>query len=172
MTHDAPVDSRARTDLKRYACRIFVVLSLIWALGTLSSAGQAPQAPASSTAETVPEVQEPLVPLPLTSATDPARVALGARLFQDVRLSSRNTRACATCHQLARGGADGLPQPKAADGTFGRRNALSIFNVAFNMACRRTCCGIRSCGSSRRLRESIMPGKLPGINLTAISGGM
>jgi cytochrome c peroxidase len=134
MTHDAPVDSRARTDLKRYACRIFVVLSLIWALGTVPSAGQAPQAPASSTAETVPEVQEPLVPLPLTSATDPARVALGARLFQDVRLSGRNTRACATCHQLARGGADGLPQPKAADGTFGRRNALSIFNVAFNMA--------------------------------------
>jgi cytochrome c peroxidase len=134
MTHDAPVDSRVRADLKRYACRIFAVLCLIWPLGTLSSAGQAPQVPVTSTAETVSEIQEPIVPLPLTSATDPARVALGARLFQDVRLSGRNTMACATCHQLARGGADGLPQAKTADGTLSRRNVLSIFNVAFNIA--------------------------------------
>jgi cytochrome c peroxidase len=134
MTHDAPVDSCARTDLKRHACRIFAVLSLIWALGTVPSGGQAPQVPVSSTAETVPEVQEPIVPLPLTPAADPARVALGARLFQDVRLSGRNTMACTTCHQLARGGADGLPQAKTADGTLNRRNALSIFNVAFNIA--------------------------------------
>jgi cytochrome c peroxidase len=129
MTHDAPVDSRARTDLKRYACRIFAVLSLIWALGMVpTSVGQAPQVPVSSTAETVPEVQEPIVPLPLTPAADPARVALGARLFQDVRLSDRNTMACATCHQLARGGADGMPQAKTADGTLSRSMSKSALS--------------------------------------------
>ena len=35
-----------------------------------------------------------------------------------------------------------------------------------------TCCGIRFCASSPRPRGFIMPERLPGINLTAISGAM
>src|SRR5262245_11435296 len=62
--------------------------------------------PGPATDEGLAESQEPLVPLPLHVAADPPRVALGERLFHDVRLSGRNTIACATCHRLEYGGAD------------------------------------------------------------------
>ena len=113
MNRYVPVDSRALTDFKGYACRIFAALSVMWVVRTVPGAGQAPGTPPASTAAAVPEVQEPMVPLPLTIAGDPPRVALGARLFQDVRLSGRNTMACATCHQLPRGVPMGYHRPKA-----------------------------------------------------------
>ena len=58
-----------------------------------------------------------MVPLPLHLPADPAKVALGERLFHEVRLSGHNTMACVTCHRLERGGADGLPQAMTATGT-------------------------------------------------------
>jgi cytochrome c peroxidase len=61
-------------------------------------------------------------------------VALGERLFHDARLSGRNAIACATCHNLAHGGADGQPQAMAATGIRLSRNTPTIFNVAFNAA--------------------------------------
>jgi cytochrome c peroxidase len=67
-------------------------------------------------------------------ALDPARVALGERLFRDVQLSGDNTMACATCHQLAQGGDDGVPQARTAEGLRAPRNTPTIFNVAFNFA--------------------------------------
>jgi cytochrome c peroxidase len=79
--------------------------------------------------------QEPIVPLPLHVPEDPAKVALGERLFHDVRLSGQNTMSCATCHRLGQGGDDGLPQAMAATGTRLLRNTPTIFNVAFNAAC-------------------------------------
>jgi cytochrome c peroxidase len=65
---------------------------------------------------------------------DPAKMALGERLFHDVRLSGDNAMACATCHRLEHGGADGLPHPRTATGTPLLRNTPTIFNVAFNAA--------------------------------------
>lgn len=79
--------------------------------------------------------QEPLAPLPLHTPAHPAKVALGERLFHEVRLSGHRTTACATCHNLAHGGgADGLPQSMGATGTRLPRNTPTIFNVAFNAA--------------------------------------
>ena len=60
--------------------------------------------------------QEPITPIPVAAEADTTRVALGEKLFHDPRLSHSNTMACATCHQLARGGGDGLPLARAADG--------------------------------------------------------
>ena len=76
--------------------------------------------------------QEPITPIPLSVALDPQRVALGERLFHDVRLSHDNTRACATCHPLQRGGMDGHPRAITADGTLHPRNTPTIFNVGLN----------------------------------------
>ena len=78
--------------------------------------------------------QEPIVPLPLHVPEDPAKVALGERLFHDVRLSGQNVMSCATCHRLGQGGDDGLPQAMTATGTRLPRNTPTIFNVAFNAA--------------------------------------
>jgi cytochrome c peroxidase len=111
-----------------------VVVSLVglWASGWQGKWVVAP--PAATAEEVLAESQEPLVPLPLHVSADPARVALGERLFHDVRLSGRNTIACATCHRLEQGGADGLPRPMTATGTLHARNTPTIFNVAFNAA--------------------------------------
>ena len=65
---------------------------------------------------------------------DPAKVALGERLFHDVRLSGGNAIACVTCHRLEHGGTDGLPRAMTVTGTLHPRNTPTIFNVAFNAA--------------------------------------
>src|SRR5262249_10191928 len=60
------------------------------------------------------------------------RVALGERLFHDVRLSHDNTHACTTCHPLERGGMDGRPRALTATGSLQPRNTPTVFNVGFN----------------------------------------
>ena len=49
----------------------------------------------------------PLTPLPAVPALAPERVELGRKLFNDPRLSSNASLACASCHRLDQGGADG-----------------------------------------------------------------
>jgi cytochrome c peroxidase len=78
------------------------------------------------------EPQEPIPPIPLSPALDPKRVALGKRLFHDVRLSHGNTHSCAACHPLERGGMDGRPRAITANGTLHRRNTPTIFNVGLH----------------------------------------
>jgi cytochrome c peroxidase len=90
--------------------------------------------PVATAAEELAESQEPLVPLPLHVPADPAKGALGERLFADVRLSGDNTMACATCHRLRQGGTDGVPRAMTATGALLPRNTPTIFNVAFNAA--------------------------------------
>ncbi len=68
------------------------------------------------------------------SANDPshdAKVALGAQLFTDKRLSGDDTRACVSCHQPERGFTDGLAKAQARDGSALKRNTPSLFNLAW-----------------------------------------
>lgn len=96
-------------------------------LVALLSVMSSPQSPV-----TAPKTQESIVPLPFTVDQDPAKAALGERLFHDVRLSRDNSLSCATCHQLERGGDDALPRSKTATGNLLHRNAPTVFNVALN----------------------------------------
>ena len=89
MTDPRRIDKRAMAGLRRSSWPVLALFSLLWALGSEWGGRSALQMSAAAA-----EVQEPLVPLPLTLAIDPARVALGARLFQDARLSGQNTMAC------------------------------------------------------------------------------
>jgi cytochrome c peroxidase len=123
------IDQRSMAGLWRSSWPVLALLSLLWALGSGWGGGVALQMSAAAA-----EPQEPLVPLPLTLAIDPARVGLGARLFQDARLSGQNTMACTTCHQLAWGADAGQLRALRADGTPLSRNAPTVFNVAFNFA--------------------------------------
>jgi cytochrome c peroxidase len=79
-----------------------------------------------------PPPGEPIAPLPVGAALDPRRVALGERLFHDVRVSRDGGRACATCHPLDRGGMDGRPRARTADGSLHPRNTPTIFNVGLS----------------------------------------
>jgi cytochrome c peroxidase len=76
--------------------------------------------------------QEPIVPLPLTAQVDPARAALGERLFSDTGLSRDHTIACATCHPLNGGGMDGRAIALRPNSQSPARNTPTIFNVSLN----------------------------------------
>ncbi len=61
----------------------------------------------------------------------PAAIALGRALFFEARLSPRADMSCASCHQPARGLADGLPLAKGAVGQSPLvRHTPSLWNVA------------------------------------------
>ncbi|MFZ2541576.1 MAG: cytochrome c peroxidase [Gallionella sp.] len=76
--------------------------------------------------------QEPITPIPLELKLDTRKVALGRRLFYDPQLSHDNTISCSTCHDLARGGVDGLPFPVGIGKKQGDINTLTVFNSGFN----------------------------------------
>ena len=79
-------------------------------------------------------VEEPITPIPLEIRLDERKVALGQRLFYDKQLSHDNTISCSTCHDLTKGGADGLPYPIQRHNA-GKRvkiNTLTVFNSGFN----------------------------------------
>lgn len=79
---------------------------------------------------------EPLVALPQPPQLDPAKVALGARLFDDRRFARDNSIACSSCHDLARGGADTRTGSRVfSEATGGARhifNTPSVYNAALN----------------------------------------
>jgi cytochrome c peroxidase len=77
------------------------------------------------------ETAEPLAPLPLTVPGDPAKIALGERLFHEQRLSSQGRFSCASCHPLERGGMDGRTRAEGVNGVK-LRNVPSLFNTRFN----------------------------------------
>ncbi len=77
---------------------------------------------------------EPLRALPDigSAAIDPAKAALGKRLFHDSRLSPGGRTSCASCHNLLRGGADGRARAPQIDGKPGLFNTPTVYNSQFN----------------------------------------
>jgi cytochrome c peroxidase len=69
--------------------------------------------------------------IPADNALNPARIALGRKLFFDPRLSADRTVACATCHDVSRGFGDHRPLSEGIGDKLGRRNAPTIMNATF-----------------------------------------
>jgi len=87
-----------------------------------------------------PDVQAPwremftrpaTTPAPADNPMTPERVALGARLFADPRLSGTGSRSCATCHQPAHSFTDARPRARSVSGAPLRRNTPSLWNLAW-----------------------------------------
>ena len=76
--------------------------------------------------------REPLEALPDVPPLDPKVVALGRRLFHERRLSADGSIACSSCHDLQRGGVDGLARSAGVGGKRGAVNAPSVYNAALN----------------------------------------
>lgn len=77
---------------------------------------------------------EPVQPLISSIPTDPARVALGYKMYNDTRISADGTVSCADCHVLKDGGAD-IPDHRTSEGIFGQFggvNAPTVYNAVFN----------------------------------------
>lgn len=71
-------------------------------------------------------------PIPRTLPLNPNKVALGGRLFHDVRLSSDDSVSCASCHGLGGGGVDNRARSVGVNGGIGGINAPTVFNSGFN----------------------------------------
>src|SRR5215471_12275312 len=70
-------------------------------------------------------------PSPPQNPLTPDKIALGARLFSDVRLSGNGDRACTSCHEPARAFTDGRRRALGRSGTPLQRNTPSLFNLAW-----------------------------------------
>jgi len=70
--------------------------------------------------------------IPPASPLTPAAVALGQKLFFDIRLSGDGTVACATCHDPARAFTDGRPTSVGIEGRVGQRNSPTVLNALYN----------------------------------------
>lgn len=67
--------------------------------------------------------------IPEDNQTSPARIALGRKLYFDVRLSRDDTVSCSTCHDVTRGFCDQRPTSEGIDGQLGKRNSPTNMNI-------------------------------------------
>jgi cytochrome c peroxidase len=72
--------------------------------------------------------------VPADNPVTPAKVALGRRLFYDVRLSGNGTQACASCHAQSRAFTDGRPRAVGSTGERHPRGTMSLANVAYSVS--------------------------------------
>jgi len=75
---------------------------------------------------------EPISPIPESLPHDPAKAALGKRLFSDVRLSKDDSLSCESCHFLDRAGIDFLDTSVGIGGAKNKRNSPTVYNSALN----------------------------------------
>jgi cytochrome c peroxidase len=68
---------------------------------------------------------------PANNPTTPAKVELGRLLFNDNRLSESRTVSCASCHNVAQGGADSRTLSVGVHGQTDTRNTPTVLNVGF-----------------------------------------
>ncbi len=80
----------------------------------------------------LPGPSEPITPIPDELGTNAEKVALGRALFHDPRLSSDDSVACVSCHDLGSGGDDGRRVSVGVEGRIGPINAPTVFNAGLN----------------------------------------
>lgn len=107
-----------------------VILILAWLLW---SAGRKVPLPQQTAAPLLFASSGPISPIPdAIPDLDPRKVALGSLLFHETSLSHDNTIACASCHQLAQGGMDGVQFSVGVKGQISGVNTPTVFNSVFN----------------------------------------
>jgi cytochrome c peroxidase len=75
----------------------------------------------------------PPVPIPPDNRPTTDSIALGRKLFYDVKLSRDDTLSCASCHNPALHFTDGQQVAKGISGQLGTRNTPSLLNAAYNI---------------------------------------
>jgi cytochrome c peroxidase len=71
-------------------------------------------------------------PAPADNPMTPERIALGAQLLADPRLSGSGGRSCVSCHRPERAFTDGRRRAQAVSGAPLRRNTPSLWNLAWS----------------------------------------
>lgn len=115
----------------------FVIFLLVVGMGWLYWSSRAPRLPVPVALPVIAmqgDIRQPILPLQPIAGLDPERVALGAKLFHDKRLSADLSLACVSCHDLAKGGADGRQFSVGVGNAQGRINAPTVLNSGYSLA--------------------------------------
>jgi cytochrome c peroxidase len=121
-----------------------------------------------------PGFPEPAVPAdnPMTAP----KVALGARLFADPRLSITGKHSCQSCHSPARAFTDGLARSRGATGETLALNAPTLLNTAYNASLGWRDAGVRTLEQQMRgplfnehPRELGLAGREAGLERTLLA---
>ena len=142
-----PVDPR-RTARSPHVMALVMTLmtaASLWSAGCDKKPEQ-PEQPAQPDAKTTTQAATAQTPLQqaraLTGPYSPlpkdyahpdqtqAQEALGRMLYYDARLSKNHDVSCNSCHDLARGGVDGLPTSPGHKKQLGARNSPTVYNAA------------------------------------------
>ncbi len=145
-----------RMDFKKLRFSIAVALSVVTIAACKSNAKDAENnanvAPAVPVPSGVTAPSEPAAPVldlaqaramfkPLPARFDvpsnpptPAQIALGRMLYYENRLSKAQELSCNSCHQLDKGGVDGVQFSSGHKGQLGGRNSPTVFNAAGQVA--------------------------------------
>jgi cytochrome c peroxidase len=115
------------TPTSRIAAAAAALAAALLVASGFAAAGEGP-----SLAGARPLEGEPIMPIPPAAKADPRRVALGERLFADVRLSRDGTRACISCHDVESSGANRNRHDAELDGTPLPFNTPTVFNAALS----------------------------------------
>jgi len=105
---------------------LVAALTAGWAL-----AASAAPAPAGTPLPIKPPLGLEEPPVPEDNPMTAEKVDLGKQLYFDKRLSADGTISCATCHDPAKGWADGRPVSTGIRGQKGARNAPTVLNAAY-----------------------------------------
>ncbi|MBV1923013.1 MAG: cytochrome-c peroxidase [Flavobacteriaceae bacterium] len=83
----------------------------------------------------IPQILDLLLPplIPADNRLSVEGIALGRKLFYDPILSGDGTQACADCHLAENSFTDPRQFSIGIDGSIGTRNAMPLFNVAWNL---------------------------------------
>ncbi len=73
----------------------------------------------------------PIPDLPRDNPLLVERVELGKKIFFDKRISINNQQSCADCHAPEKAFSDGRRTARGAEGDFGPRNSMPLFNLAW-----------------------------------------
>ncbi|MGK7896602.1 MAG: cytochrome-c peroxidase [Xenococcus sp. (in: cyanobacteria)] len=119
-------------NLKIYIPILLFFLAIIAALSISQLPEQSDDSSLESDVTLVALAAEPITPIPLSLELDQEKVALGDRLFHDPILSSNDTISCATCHDIARGGTDGMSASVGMRGANTGLNSPTVFNSGFH----------------------------------------
>jgi cytochrome c peroxidase len=92
------------------------------------------QAGAAQFVREVPVGLDAFMPVPESNPLTASKVALGRRLFFDVRLSADCTLSCGSCHDPAKAFTDGRRVSVGVAGRIGTRNAPALLNRGYGAA--------------------------------------
>jgi cytochrome c peroxidase len=116
--------------------RVLLILAAVWltsSCGSHRNTDVADAHPIGKPVAITAPLGLPQVPIPGDNPPTAETIALGRRLFYDVKLSADDTLSCASCHNPALDFTDGRRVAQGVHGQMGSRNTPTILDAVYNL---------------------------------------